>query len=195
MNYGLDYVVVDKCKELFKLKCMNMKRIKCNKGLVKNDVKGKSYVNNCRIDDKDCIYCIMDFWDNIGDLGKNKDKLIDGNVVKECLKIRFFDGLFRSSDNIMRNILVNDNGDLLSIDEGDIFGKRKYIFNMNSDWCRKSCDKSLIDVVIDDIIKNKEFYKKEVNKIMLEHKFDYCNEFNERIDKYKEIVDYEWDIY
>jgi len=195
MNYGLDYVVVDKCKKIFGLKDMNMSRIKCNKGLVKINVKSKSYVNNCKIDDKDCIYCMMNFWDNIGDLGKNKDKLMDINVEKECLKIRYFDGLFRSSDNILRNILVNDNGELLSIDEGDIFGKRKYILNMNSDWCRKCCEKKLIDEVIDDIIKNNEFYKKEVNKIMLKYNFDYCKEFNERIEKYKEIVDYEWDIY
>ena len=53
----------------------------------------------------------------------------------------------------------------------------------------------MIDEVIDDIIKNNEFYKKEVNKIMLKYNFDYCKEFNERIDNYKEIVDYEWDIY
>ena len=195
MDYGLDYIVVDKCKKLFGLKDMNMKRIKSNKGLVKINVKGKSYVNNCKIDNKECIYCMMDFWDNISDLGKNKDKLSDISVVKECLKIRYFDGLFRSSDNILRNILINDKNELLSIDEGDIFGKRKYILNMNSDWCRLNCKKDLIDTIIDEFIKNKEYYKKEVNKIMLKYNFDYCKEFNERIDKYKEIVNNEWDIY
>ena len=41
------------------------------------------------------------------------------------MKIRLFDGLFMSSDNILKNILVNEYGDLLSIDEGDLFGKRK----------------------------------------------------------------------
>jgi len=195
MDYGLDYIVVDKCKKLFGLKDMNMKRIKSNKGLVKINVKGKSYVNNCKIDNKECIYCMMNFWDNISDLGKNKDKLSDISVVKECLKIRYFDGLFRSSDNILRNILINDKNELLSIDEGDIFGKRKYILNMNSDWCRLNCKKDLIDTIIDEFIKNKEYYKKEVNKIMLKYNFDYCKEFNERIDKYKEIVNNEWDIY
>jgi hypothetical protein len=195
MNYGLDYIVVDKCKKLFGLKDMNMKRIKSNKGLVKINVKGKSYVNNCKIDNKECIYCMMNFWDNISDLGKNKDKLSDINVVKECLKIRYFDGLFRSSDNILRNILINDKNELLSIDEGDIFGKRKYILNMNNDWCRLNCKKDLINIIIDEFIKNKEYYKKEVNKIMLKYNFDYCKEFNERIDKYKEIVNNEWDIY
>ena len=195
MNYGKDYIIVDECKKLVGLKDMNMKRIKSNKGLVKKDKKKRSYVNNCKIDDKDCIYCMMDYWDNIGDLGKNKDKLKDIKVVEECLKIRYFDGLFRSSDNILRNILVNEDGELLSIDEGDIFGKRKYILNMNSDWCRISCDKVLVDKVINYFIENKEMLKIKVKEVMIKYDFDKSEEFNERIDNYKDIVDYEWDIY
>jgi hypothetical protein len=138
---------------------------------------------------------MMDYWDNIGDLGKNKDKLKDIKVVEECLKIRYFDGLFRSSDNILRNILVNEDGELLSIDEGDIFGKRKYILNMNSDWCRISCDKVLVDKVINYFIENKEMLKIKVKEVMIKYDFDKSKEFNERIDNYKDIVDYEWDIY
>lgn len=195
MNYGKDYIIVDECKKLVGLKDMNMKRIRSNKGLVKKDKKKRSYVNNCKIDDKDCIYCMMDYWDNIGDLGKNKDKLKDIKVVEECLKIRYFDGLFRSSDNILRNILVNEDGELLSIDEGDIFGKRKYILNMNSDWCRISCDKVLVDKVINYFIENKEMLKIKVKEVMIKYDFDKSEEFNERIDNYKDIVDYEWDIY
>ena len=195
MNYGKDYIIVDECKKLVGLKDMNMKRIKSNKGLVKKDKKNKSYVNNCKIDDKDCVYCMMDYWDNIGDLGKNKDKLKDIKVIEECLKIRYFDGLFRSSDNILRNILVNVDGGLLSIDEGDIFGKRKYILNMNSDWCRTSCDKVLVDKVVNYFIENKEMLKIKVKEVMVKYDFDKSEEFNKRIDNYKDIVDYEWDIY
>lgn len=195
MNYGKDYIIVDECKKLIGLNDMNMKRIKSNKGLVKKDKKNKSYVNNCKIDDKDCVYCMMDYWDNIGDLGKNKDKLKDIKVIEECLKIRYFDGLFRSSDNILRNILVNVDGELLSIDEGDIFGKRKYILNMNSDWCRTSCDKVLVDKVVNYFIENKEMLKIKVKEVMVKYDFDKSEEFNKRIDNYKDIVDYEWDIY
>ena len=112
------------------------------------------------------------------------------------MKIRYFDGLFRSSDNVMRNILINQDGELLSIDEDDIFGKRKYIFNMNGDWCRDKCDKKLIDEVIDEFLENKEVYKKRVNEIMIQYGMGHhCQEFNERYNQYKEIVDYEWDIY
>ena len=42
----------------------------------------------------------------------------DESVKRQALKIRLFDGLFRSSDNILRNILVNQSHELLSIDEG-----------------------------------------------------------------------------
>ena len=45
-------------------------------------------------------------------------------MLKKILKIRLFDGLFRSSDNILRNILVNKNNELLSIDEGDYLWKK-----------------------------------------------------------------------
>ena len=196
MNYGLDYTVIDKCKHIFGLNHMNIIQIKSNKGLVKIDKTSKTYVDNNKIDDKDCIYCMMDYWENIGCLGKNKDKLNNVKIIKECLKIRYFDGLFRSSDNVMRNILINCDGELLSIDEDDLFGKRKYIFNMNGDWCRDKCDKELIDEVIDDLLENKDEYKEKVNEVMIQYGMDHhCKEFNERFDNYREIVDNEWDIY
>ena len=45
---------------------------------------------------------------------------INHPIFRECLKIMLYDGLFRSSDNILRNILVDKDGILMSIDEGDI---------------------------------------------------------------------------
>ena len=97
----------------------------------------------------------MDYWDNIGDLGKHKEVMNDLSVKREALKIRLFDGLFRSSDNIPRNILVNKDNELLSIDEGDIFGKRDKVFNKN-DWFTKpeNISVELVDEVISDIMDN-----------------------------------------
>ena len=187
MNYGIDYIVVDKCKRLFGLKDMNMKRIKCNKSLVKLDNMNKSYVNNCKIGDKESIYCMMDYWDNIGDLGKNKKILDNEEIVYECLKIRLFDGLFMSSDNNLRNILVNKNGELLSIDEGDLYGKRKTIFN-RGDWCVKNMNYELLSICIEEIIWKKEDKKREVFKIMDYYNLNFKKEFCERIDNYKSIV-------
>ena len=66
---------------------------------------------------------MMDDFPNVGDLGKNKGFLERDDVFKESLRIRLFDGLFRSSDNILRNILIDSEGVVLSIDEGDIYGK------------------------------------------------------------------------
>ena len=58
------------------------------------------------------------------------NKLKSENVMKNVLKIRLYDGLFRSSDNINRNILYCEkNNWCISIDENDIFGKRKLVFN------------------------------------------------------------------
>jgi hypothetical protein len=191
-NFGKDYIVVDKCKKLFGLKDMNMRRIKCDKTLVKIDEKKISYVKNCEIGERECIYCMMDYWENVGDLGKNKKFLNDEDVVYECLKIRLFDGLFNSSDNIMRNILVNERGELLSIDEGDLYGKRKTIFNVKGDWCKKNVIDELLIICLEEILWNDEKKKREVCKTMDYYGLDYKTEFCKRIDDYKGIVLDEW---
>jgi len=108
------------------------------------------------------------------------------SVKRDCLKIRLFDGIFRSSDNILRNILVNSSGELLSIDEGDLFGKRKNIFNKN-DWCKDNCSQELFDEVLEDIMKNKYMKIVQITKEMI--KLDmYHSEFFQRFMKYEEIV-------
>ena len=78
MNYGKDYYAIDKCKTYFGLRDMNMKLIQSNQGLLKIDPKNKSFVNNCRIGKRDnVVYCMMEYWPNVGDLGKNKQYLND----------------------------------------------------------------------------------------------------------------------
>ena len=94
-------------------------------------------MNNWEFIEEDAIYCMMDYFESVGDLGKNKKYLKDESVANEALKIRLFDGLFRSSDNVLRNILVNKDGELLSIDEGDMFGKRKLIILIREAIIRK----------------------------------------------------------
>lgn len=189
MNYGLDYILVDKCKELFGLRHMNMRRIKSDEGQVKIDPKGKSYVGNVKIGKRECIYCMMDYWQNIGDLGKNKDVMSDKSVKREALKIRLFDGLFRSSDNIPRNILVNGNNELLSIDEGDIFGKREKVFNKH-DWFIKpeNCDKQIFNDVLDDLLSDSFRKLKSVEKLFKYYQFMNFDEFKERFNQFREII-------
>ena len=187
MNYGLDYILIDKCKPLFGLRDMNMKRIKSNQGQVKLDPKKISYVGNVTIGDKECVYCMMEYWPNIGDLGKHKQVMQDENVKREALKIRLFDGLFRSSDNIPRNILVNESNQLLSIDEGDIFGKRDKIFNKN-DWFTKpeNCSKEFIQSVVEELVSLQDL--QEIQTLFKKYQFMNYEEFETRYHNYMDIV-------
>ena len=189
MNYGLDYILVDACKGVFGLRHMNMVRIKSNQGQLKVDPTKKSYVNNVKVGPKDCTYCMMNYWTNIGDLGKNKDKLDSESVKQESLKIRLFDGLFRSSDNILRNILVNEEGELLSIDEGDIYGKRAKIFNKH-DYTKKTSSKELVDTVLDDLLSNESDKLAVVQKNFELYGFSSTiyDEFETRLKGYRDIV-------
>ena len=193
MNYGKDYMFMDECKSIFDLWSMNMRRIVCDKKLVKKDPKIKTFVNNTSFSDEKAVYCMMDYFDNIGDLGKNKEFLKDESILKECLKIRLFDGLFRSSDNNMRNILVNKDGELLSIDEGDIYGKRDRIFNHNEYCCKKNISDSILNSVIEDILSEKEMKIKLIEKKMNGYGFQkFIPEFKTRFNDYREIVMSEW---
>ena len=193
MNNGRDYIFMDKCKTYFDLWDMKMKRIVCDKKLIRKDIKIKTFVNNTSFADEDSIYCMMSYFENIGDLGKNKEYLKDEFVVRECLKIRLFDGLFRSSDNIIRNILVNREGEILSIDEGDIFGKRMNIFNKH-DWVSpKNISNEIFNEVLDDILSEKDMKIKMITKKMHEYGFsNQIDEFVNRFNDYKTIVMSEW---
>ena len=192
MNYGADYITVDKAKSLFGLRDMNMERVVCDREIVRKDKAIKTFVKNWDFVERDAVYCMMEYWDNVGDLGKNKGYLKDESVVRECMKIRLVDGLFRSSDNIMRNVLVNTDGELLSIDEGDLFGKRALIFNKRGDWCKKNVSVEMLKEVIDEVLQNKEDKKTKIQELMVEYKLDHRQEFCERIDRYEEIVMSEW---
>ena len=187
MNYGKDYVIMDCAKSAFGLQTMNMKLIQSTKGFGKRDPLIKSFVNNWTFIERQSHFCMMDYFENIGDLGKNKDKFQNESVKYQCLLIRLFDGLFMSSDNILRNILVNESGDLQSIDEGDMFGKRKLIFNKH-DWCKQHCDHTLFHKVLEDLLSNGDHKKKFVNDLMKHYGLDYCDSFNKRFDSYQDIV-------
>ena len=189
MNWGRDYEFVDNLKCNFGLIEMNVRRIKSNKGLGRIDSKKINLKGNWCFVDRKSVFCIMDYFENIGDVGKNKKVLEDRSVKKEMLKIRLFDGLFRSSDNILRNILVgSDRKSLISIDENDIYGKRKKVFN-KSDWCLKDINKD-VDMVKEII---KEFNLNEkiemIKNKMMECGFnDKVEEMISRFENYEEII-------
>jgi len=189
-NNGRDYMFVDVMKEEFGLKNLGMKLIRSNVGLEVIDKKIRSLVKNWIFCERDVIYSMMDYFENIGDIGKNKKFLEKDDVFKECLKIRLYDGLFRSSDNIMRNILVNKDGDVMSIDENDIYGKRLKIFGKNDFYInRNNIDKSR--VVSEEILNEWKIENKIdiVEKKMKSFGFDdKIIEMKERFVNYKNIV-------
>ena len=108
-------------------------------------------------------------------------------MVEECVRIRLFDGLFCSSDNIFRNILVNKAGDLLSIDENNIFGKRKKILN-ERDWFKKNkVDMKVVEKILEefDLKKNVKLVERKMKKYGFEDKVE---EMKERFENYEKIV-------
>ena len=193
-NYGRDCLFMDIIKKEFGILDLKMKLIKSNSGLEVVDKSIKNWKNNYCFGERSVIYCMMKFYENIGDLGKNKNILSSEDKLYSMLKIRLFDGLFRCSDNILRNILVLVDGNLLSIDENDIFGKRLFVFNKNdlcikNDWCKKN-----INSVIDDLWgKNKEEKKGKIMNYLIEYGFsDKVEEFGNRWENYKEIINSEF---
>ena len=189
-NYGKDYVMIDELKEKFGIKSMNMRRIKCDKFLDRVDKNKRTLVKNWKWVSGETYYCKMDLFENIGDIGKHKHFLEQDSVFKECLKIRLYDGLFCSSDNILRNILINSDGILLSIDEGNIYGKRKEIFNKN-DWFLKSENKEKTLKYSLEIIESWDLENKIdlIENYLKKYGFsDKIEIMRERLKNFKEIV-------
>lgn len=122
-NFGKDYAYVDEQKDMFKLNRVYAKPIVLNRKLTRmlTDIYVWKFEN--------APYLMMRRVKNCTDLGKRKELLDDEIVFNEMLKIRLFNGIFLTSDNIVRNILVDENCNLFAIDENDMMGKRKTIFN------------------------------------------------------------------
>ena len=189
-NYGRDYIFVDSLKCMFGISSLNMRLIESNKNLEVKDKSINSLVNNWKWVDNTVVYSMMDFFENIGDIGKHKHFLKDVGIFRECLKIRLFDGLFRSSDNILRNILIDKNGRVLSIDENDIYGKRKNIFNKN-DWFLKAENIKLTRELSKEIIEGWNLTEKKgwVKGKLEYYRFSvHIKEMGDRFDNYYDIV-------
>lgn len=149
-NYGLDYVFVDKVKKHFDLNALGMRLMRIEgKQLVRVEPKVFEWQDS----DEGQVVAVMNRVDAICDLGKHKKVLMkDEDMFREMIKIRLFNGLFRTSDNILRNILVTKTGDLFAIDENDMMGKRKNIFNISEPI--KKCaffTQDLIEEVLDEM--------------------------------------------
>ena len=91
--------------------------------------------------------------------------------------------------------MVGTNNRLISIDEGDIFGKRKNIFKKN-DWCVKDkwCRENVVEVIENHIFGKGR--KDLIIKRLKEYNFpdEMTEEFKNRYDNYVDIVKKEFEI-
>ena len=135
MNYNLDYYVFDRCKEFFGLNCIGMELRLGKFRIVKKDKSVLSYKDNWRVEEteEEVVYAVME---KIGDcemlIERKKEVVENASWLKEYCKIGMVRGIFRVSDFNMRNVLMDANGALVSIDENDILGKRKDVFGMKN---------------------------------------------------------------
>jgi hypothetical protein len=185
-NYGRDQIIIDELKNIFGLRKMNGRRIMSNMIVSKINKKKSEWKDNMKFENKNGVYVIMDMFDNIGSLVKNKNLRNDDKVKIEYLKILLFRGIFRVSDSNYTNVLVNENNELLSIDENNI-GSRKCIFDKKFNI--KNYDKREIDNVINDLLKDKENKLKIIKEKFEEYEMEiFYKMVEERMNNLKKIV-------
>lgn len=205
LNYGMDYAYIDKQKRLFGLKDLDIKlrkipgkvlTVKCAEEEVR-DKKGRTKTVRHRSyeweDSKDGqVIAIMTKINVKADLGKCKDLLKDEDKFREMLKIRLFNGFFRTSDNIIRNILVDEDDELWAIDENNVYGVRKEVFNKkepvrNSEFMTAELIESVIDEL--DFATHEQTLIDEMPKYFPKASCEfYERELRERVRNYKQIV-------
>jgi len=201
LNYGMDYIYVDKQKRLFGLRNLDIKirKIPGKKLIVKRseteDDKGKTIKQKSyewEDNEEGQVITIMTRVNATKDLGKRKDLLKDEDKYRDMLKIMLFNGLFRTSDNILRNILVDEDDEMWAIDENDIFGKRKNVFNKrehikNSAFLTADLVTSVIDEL--DFATHEETLVEDLSKYFPKASCDlYEKELRERVLGYKQKV-------
>ena len=195
LNYGIDYECIDSLKSEFGLTALNVERITCDVEFSLVDKTKKNYGQNWKLEtgDTKSVYCTMKYYENAGDVGENKEFVCNKTaLLEEMYKIRLFDGLFRSSDNNMRNILLSaDKTKLISIDEGDLFGKRTCVFG-SKEWCVKNVwFLKNWERLIDEFIygANKEVRLKMIVARLQKYGFEgKVAECIERYNNYKEVI-------
>jgi hypothetical protein len=200
LNYGMDYYYVDNQKPLFGLNNFNMqiRKIRGKKMVMNHYIglneKGKN-VRKQKYTWEDCedgqIIVIMDNVDITTTLRNNKDILKNETMYREILKIRLFNGFFRTSDNILRNIVIIDDK-LWGINENDIYGRRKNVFCYKEPMKKSEyLTVELVESVLDELNfdAHAQTLINEMPKYFPTTSCNYYeNELRKRLINYKEIV-------
>ena len=145
MNWNKDYYVFDQCKELFGLNCIGMEMRIGKFRIIKKDKSILSYKDNWKVEEteEDVVYAVMNKIGNCTMVIERKKEVVENpRWFKEYCRIGMVRGIFRVSDFNMRNVLINENNELVSIDENDILGKRKDIFGLKNRMVLKELKKN-----------------------------------------------------
>ena len=120
---------------MFGLNCIGMELRLGKFRIVKKDKSVLSYKDNWMVEktEEEVVYCVMNKIGNCEMLIEKKEEVVkNAGWLKEYCRIGMVRGIFRVSDFNMRNVLIDGNGELVSIDENDILGKRKNVFGMKN---------------------------------------------------------------
>ena len=194
MNYNRDYCVLDKCKPLFGLNSIGMKRILSDFRVEKISKETKYWADNWEVTvngekEGHVVYCVMDEITPGTEVGKMKAELLnDRRLLKEFAKIGIVRGIFRVSDFNGRNVLVKEvNGrkELVSIDEGDI-GKRVDIIGRKNRWLMNALNKDngIVYEILNEVDTAWKLHSEMISSIMMEYKFtkelfeEVCKNYN-----------------
>lgn len=182
MNYGADYEYIDAQKKSVGLRPLRVIRVISPKAITGTKKTGFEWKETPQ------VFAVMKYIKDEEDLGKKKELLKKRSHFKEALKIRLFNGIFRSSDNIIRNILVDKDNQLYAIDENDVLGKRKNVFNKTEPMKKSELlTKELVKEVLLEmnLEENKQKMLDELEEYNLGH---HKAELGKRIDEYENII-------
>jgi hypothetical protein len=165
MQYNKDYDMVDKCKEIFGLNSINMRRIISDKVM---DGEGNFI-------EKRAIYSMMEVIDGIKLVDykrKYGEDSIKDEVLREYVKIGCWRGIFMVSDYNVTNVFIDEKtGKIVSMDEHDMCGKRTEIFGLKNKKYLIQC-KDVVGEIIDELMSNYEKKREWIRRMVSEYKYD-----------------------
>lgn len=180
VNFGIDELVFEECKDVFGLKKLEIEgRIKSDKRLIRKSKKGLWLGDmDLKVEKKGVIYLKMKNFKNIGSCVDNKELCKKENVRREMLKILLIRELFDIGDSNRRNMLVNEEGEVLSIDNNKICENSRSIFLRDLRW--EEYNEEDFEVVLDDIYGNREEKESVIEDVFRKYEFD---------DKIRKVLD------
>ncbi len=164
-NEGIDCLILDEIKDIFGINKIGIYRVKSDKSVIRKDKNNKFWKGNMKYINGEVVYLVMNRFENIGSLSNNKEYWKLKKVRMDYLKILLYRSIFRVSDSNKTNVLVNNNGELMSIDENNI-GKRDCILSKKYKFGFKDYQMEDYNIVLDDLMNNKDDKIKVIKEVM-----------------------------